>query len=101
MKPEDVPDEMVEHAAHMYIEAPGGPGFRDRLRVVLAAAWPAIEATIRAKVAADLEAAVDQYPTTIWPEPTGEDDLPDRFSASAARTAYRNAARIARGETDA
>lgn len=54
MKPEDVPDEMVEHAAHAYIQAPGDPYFLDRLRIALAAAWPEIEATVRASVADEI-----------------------------------------------
>ena len=92
-------------AVYEVIRAEPGDAWRN------ATIWRAVEAyraasegvherQVREQVAAEIEALVqEKYPTDIWPEPQSRDDAPDRFAASAKRTAYRNAARIARGES--
>lgn len=74
--------------------------FRAPARKILAAIVPAHEAMVREGLAREYEAMLLQYPESIFPPPTSDDETPDIYSASAMRTAYRNAAKIARGEPD-
>ncbi len=85
MRLRDVPDEILDAAWDAWVST-SPEDEEGALRVALAAALPVHEALVRAKVAAEIEAVVviarrDQPP------------------ADAKAEAYRNAAKIARGET--
>lgn len=84
--PTNIPQELVHAAAQAWKDAPQKrDGEPTRMRHALAAAWPEIEKQVRAKVAAEIEAA------------HGPDE---RFPTGWASTEDRDhAARIARGES--
>lgn len=87
MKPEDVPAEWVEKANEAWRTAPQKrDGQPTRMRHALASVWPAIEAMVRARVAAEIEAEASSLEARCR-------------KGGGAWT--RRAARIARGETDA
>jgi hypothetical protein len=92
-----VPNDLVrladEASQGHYYDENDTDSWRAHLAVILAA--------VLERVASEIEAQLVNYPLDVFPEPTpGAENVPDLYAASAMRTAYKNAARIARGGDD-